>query len=126
MGKRVKTTEPTTREDDDDNDVDDRFAATFEEDDDGGTDDEKNGNGSEKVAAVVKPKTLDAAALERVRKDHARRGVVFLGTIPPFMKPTKLRQLLNEYGEPSEKDLLPRPCKSDKVKTLHKSASFWI
>ena len=107
MGKRVKTTEPTTREDDDDNDVDDRFAATFEEDDDGGTDDEKNGNGSEKVAAVVKPKTLDAAALERVRKDHARRGVVFLGTIPPFMKPTKLRQLLNEYGETDRMYLAP-------------------
>lgn len=107
MGKRVKTTEPTTREDDDDDDVDDRFAATFEEDDDGGTDDEKNGNGSEKVAAVVKPKTLDAAALERVRKDHARRGVVFLGTIPPFMKPTKLRQLLNEYGETDRMYLAP-------------------
>lgn len=107
MGKRVKTTEPTTREDDDDNDVDDRFAATFEEDDDDGTDDETNGNGSEKVAAVVKPKTLDAAALERVRKDHARRGVVFLGTIPPFMKPTKLRQLLNEYGETDRMYLAP-------------------
>lgn len=107
MGKRVKTTEPTTREDDDDDVVDDRFAATFEEDDDGGTDDEKNGNGSEKVAAVVKPKTLDAAALERVRKDHARRGVVFLGTIPPFMKPTKLRQLLNEYGETDRMYLAP-------------------
>lgn len=103
----MKTTEPTTREDDDDNDVDDRFAATFEEDDDDGTDDETNGNGSEKVAAVVKPKTLDAAALERVRKDHARRGVVFLGTIPPFMKPTKLRQLLNEYGETDRMYLAP-------------------
>jgi ESF2/ABP1 family protein len=113
MGKRAKTTTTTREKDDDDDDdvVDDRFAATFDEDDDDGTDDETNANANEneeEVAAVVKPtKTLDAAALERVRKDHARRGVVFLGTIPPFMKPTKLRQLLNEYGETDRMYLAP-------------------
>jgi ESF2/ABP1 family protein len=51
------------------------------------------------AAGRAKKPTLDAKALERVRADHARRGVVFLGTIPPFMKPTKLRQLLSVYGE---------------------------
>lgn len=110
MGKRARTT--TTREkekDEDDDAVDDRFAAAFDEDDDG-TDDETNAN-DEQVAAVkpttTKPKTLDKEALERVRKDHARRGVVYLGTIPPFMKPTKLRQLLNEYGETDRMYLAP-------------------
>lgn len=52
-------------------------------------------------------KPLDAAAIERARADRANRGVVYLATIPPFMKPTKLRQLLGEFGETDRMYLAP-------------------
>ena len=54
---------------------------------------------------------LDAAALERARKDFARRGVVYLGNLPPFMKPMKLRQLLNAYGATDRMYLTPEDAK---------------
>ena len=35
---------------------------------------------------------------ERAKRKQAKRGVVYLGAIPPRMKPTKLRQLLAPFG----------------------------
>ena len=35
---------------------------------------------------------------ERAKRKQAKRGVVYLGAIPPRMKPTKLRQLLTPFG----------------------------
>jgi ESF2/ABP1 family protein len=32
-------------------------------------------------------------------EDLARRGVVFMSRVPPFMKPNKVRVLLEPYGE---------------------------
>ena len=58
-------------------------------------------------AAAGGKKPLDAVAIERARADRANRGVVYLGTIPPFMKPTKLRQLLGEFGETDRMYLAP-------------------
>ena len=44
-------------------------------------------------------KVLSEKALKKARADQAKRGVVYLGSIPPFMKPQKLRQLLTPYGD---------------------------
>jgi len=83
---------------------DDRFAAvsTFEDDardDDGARDDDDVPTTTTGGASSSSKPPLDADALRRAREDQARRGVVFLGSIPPFMKPMKLRQLLSEFGE---------------------------
>jgi len=51
--------------------------------------------------------TVDVASAERARKDIARRGVIYLGNIPPFMKPVKLRQLLSAYGATDRMYLTP-------------------
>ena len=53
------------------------------------------------------PKVLHAKALEKARRKQQRRGVVYLGKIPPHMKPQKLRQLLSPYGDLDRMYLTP-------------------
>ena len=52
-------------------------------------------------------KVLSEKALKKARADQAKRGVVYLGSIPPFMKPQKLRQLLTPYGDLDGMYLMP-------------------
>ena len=52
-------------------------------------------------------KVLSEKALKKARADQAKRGVVYLGSIPPFMKPQKLRQLLTPYGDLDRMYLMP-------------------
>jgi len=55
---------------------------------------------TEEVTAVEPPfkKVLTKKALEKARRTQEKRGVVYLGSIPPHMKPMKMRQLLSPFG----------------------------
>ncbi|GLC38253.1 hypothetical protein PLESTB_000940800 [Pleodorina starrii] len=44
-------------------------------------------------------KVLSKRKLERVKEASDRRGIVYLSRIPPHMKPHKLRQLLEPFGD---------------------------
>ena len=115
MGARARPRASTTRRDDDERVVDDRVASastrTRAENDD---DDDPNasmtprpGPGGAPTTKTTRKPPLDDDELRRAREDRKRRGVVFLGSIPPFMKPMKLRQLLNEFGETDRMYLAP-------------------
>ena len=115
MGARARPRASTTRDELDERVVDDRFVsastrARAENDDD---DDDPTASmprpttgGANSTKSTTKP-PLDDDELRRAREDRKRRGVVFLGSIPPFMKPMKLRQLLNEFGETDRMYLAP-------------------
>ena len=69
---------------------------------------EFNDDGTEKApGASSSKKVLSEKALAKARKDQAKRGVIYLGSIPPFMKPQKLRQLLTPYGNLDRMYLMP-------------------
>ena len=60
------------------------------------------GDGLADDAAAARAKRRKAkreVLAERAKRKQAKRGVVYLGAIPPRMKPTKLRQLLTPFGE---------------------------
>eukprot|EP00939_MAST-03C_sp_MAST-3C-sp1_P002293 g2293.t1 len=48
-----------------------------------------------KKRSVVKG--LDKSSLDAFRKKQERRGVIYLGSIPPYMKPGKIRTLFSKY-----------------------------
>lgn len=49
--------------------------------------------------ARKRPGGLSAAALQKAAADYSRRGLVYLSRLPPFMKPAKLRFLLQQHAE---------------------------
>jgi len=49
-------------------------------------------------ARLRRQKAKREVLAERAKRKQAKRGVVYLGAIPPRMKPTKLRQLLTPFG----------------------------
>ena len=114
MGARARPRASTTRHDDDERVIDDRVVsasthARAENDDD---DDDPNASMPRPTGGAPPTKTtrkppLDDDELRRAREDRKRRGVVFLASIPPFMKPMKLRQLLNAFGETDRMYLAP-------------------
>ena len=67
-----------------------------DDDDDEKNSDEKNSDDA-RLLDVQKAKRLVLA--ERAKRKQAKRGVVYLGAIPPRMKPQKLRQLLSPFGK---------------------------
>ena len=52
-------------------------------------------------------KVVSKEEIEQSHKQLKKRGVVYLGSIPPFMKPLKLRQLLEKFGELERMYLAP-------------------
>jgi len=46
---------------------------------------------------IVKPLTPEALAAFRAAQENA--GVIYISRIPPGMQPTKVRHLMNQYGE---------------------------
>ena len=50
------------------------------------------------AARAKRRKAKREVLAERAKRKQAKRGVVYLGAIPPRMKPTKLRQLLTPFG----------------------------
>jgi len=51
------------------------------------------------VSAPEGPKTLSVEHVSDFNARMARRGVVYLSRIPPFMGPQKVKQLLSQHGE---------------------------
>ncbi|GME92760.1 unnamed protein product [[Candida] boidinii] len=64
-------------------------------------------------------KKLTPQQLEKAEKKRLKTGVVYLSSIPPYMKPAKLRQLLSRFGEIGRLFLKPEDDKKYKrrVKT---------
>ena len=52
-------------------------------------------------------KVVSKEEIEESHKQLKKRGVVYLGSIPPFMKPLKLRQLLEKFGKLERMYLAP-------------------
>lgn len=50
----------------------------------------------EAVQKVLKP--LSKKKVERFTEEQAKRGVIYLSRLPPFMKPNKIRSLLGHIG----------------------------
>ena len=50
-------------------------------------------------ARLRRQKAKRLVLAERAKRKQAKRGVVYLGAIPPRMKPQKLRQLLSPFGK---------------------------
>jgi ESF2/ABP1 family protein len=47
----------------------------------------------------VDVKALSSEELEAYKQAQARRGVIYISRVPPFMRPVKLRHMLSQYGE---------------------------
>ena len=60
-------------------------------------------NSSNAVSDQEKSLTRDTKRLKKealaYRESLEKRGVVYISRVPPFMKPNKLRTLLEPYGE---------------------------
>ncbi|KAK3240138.1 hypothetical protein CYMTET_49994 [Cymbomonas tetramitiformis] len=48
---------------------------------------------------IRKKKTLSEKELKKANAEYERRGIVYISTVPMFMKPNKMRRLLEPYGE---------------------------
>jgi ESF2/ABP1 family protein len=53
----------------------------------------------EPAAPSAGKRVLTARKLEKLQARAAKKGVVYLSRVPPFMKPVKLRHLLEQHGE---------------------------
>ncbi|KXZ52258.1 hypothetical protein GPECTOR_10g889 [Gonium pectorale] len=79
-------------------DGDEDYANGGSSDGDGGADDAAMGE-QEGQPARRRKKVLSKEKLERIKEASDRRGIVYISRIPPHMKPHKLRQLLEPFGE---------------------------
>ena len=61
----------------------------------------------EKNKTTERHKIVSKEEIEQSQKQQKKRGVVYLGSIPPFMKPLKLRQLLEKFGKLERMYLAP-------------------
>lgn len=77
--------------DQDDNDSDDFILGELPEDEDISK--------VESKTKTAKLKKLTPEQLEKEQKRIKKTGVVYLSTIPPYMKPSKLRSILSRFGE---------------------------
>lgn len=105
-----KTNESSDDEDDDEND-NNKVKEDIDNDDDdqyfgylSGGDDEEDGETStsttdKKKTQKPKVKKLTAKQLEKEEKRIKKSGVVYLSSLPPYMKPQKIRQIMSRFGE---------------------------
>lgn len=94
----------------------DEDAEEVDSDDGGGGDDEGSGDDDAEGAGAADGVAGDSAVGEKrkrpmgatelapeklaaFQKAEKRKGIVYIGRVPPFMKPIKLRQLLAPYGD---------------------------
>ena len=109
-------------EEDDDDDEDDEDDDDDDDDDDGDDDDDDGDNdddddnlnkgakteasgaapsagkkGKMKTRDIIKP--MSEEKLSDFREKMRKTGVVYLSRVPPFMRPTKLRHLMAQFGE---------------------------
>jgi ESF2/ABP1 family protein len=83
-----------------DGDDDDAARGGGDDDDDDDDDDEFGLRASaDETTTTEKPTpVLSSKALAKSKRAQEKRGIVYLGSIPPRMKPQKLRQLLTPHG----------------------------
>ena len=101
--------EDEEEDDDDDDDGDDNGSVdeqSVDEDEEHIGDVGSDGDGDDDTARISKDKTKSSRKNERLKKESKKykenlekRGVIYLSRIPPFMKPNKVRALLEVYGE---------------------------
>ncbi|GBC02921.1 hypothetical protein RclHR1_00490007 [Rhizophagus clarus] len=63
-----------------------------------------------KEQKIVKP--LTPAKLAKFKKAQDNTGVIYLSSIPPFMKPSKIRHLLGQFGDIGRVYLAPEDSKT--------------
>lgn len=68
----------------------------------------------ETTFAAAKVKKLSANQLEKEQKKIKRSGVVYLSSIPPYMKPQKIRHIMSRFGEVERLYLKPEDAKVHK------------
>ncbi|KAJ1720721.1 RNA-binding ATPase activator esf2 [Coemansia erecta] len=72
---------------------------------DGGSDDDDffvgdvDNSGDEEVREKPKGKRVSEKDILQAQKREKKSGVVYMSRVPPFMKPAKVRHLLEKYGE---------------------------
>ncbi|CAI2183070.1 8260_t:CDS:2 [Funneliformis geosporum] len=59
---------------------------------------------------VVKP--ITPAKLEEFKKAQVNTGIIYLSCVPPFMKPSKIKHLLGQYGNVGRVYLAPEDPKA--------------
>ena len=69
---------------------------------------------NEGTFGIHKMKKLTPEQLEKAQKRIKRSGVVYLSSMPPYMKPTKLRQIMERFGDVGRIFLKPEDTKSHK------------
>ncbi len=69
---------------------------------------------NEGTFGIHKMKKLTPEQLEKAQKRIKRSGVVYLSSMPPYMKPTKLRQIMERFGGVGRIFLKPEDTKSHK------------
>ncbi|KAN0021990.1 hypothetical protein ACTFIU_004139 [Dictyostelium citrinum] len=74
-----------------------------EDDDDDDDDDDDNSENKDsnknKIKKVIKIKPMDIEKMKKLKEQNENKGIIYLSTIPPRMKPAKLKQLLAKYGK---------------------------
>jgi ESF2/ABP1 family protein len=63
------------------------------------------------ISGTKKVKKLTAKQLEKEEKRIQKTGVVYLSSLPPYMKPQKLRQIMSRFGEVGRIFLKPEDLK---------------
>ncbi|KAF2754625.1 hypothetical protein EJ05DRAFT_541182 [Pseudovirgaria hyperparasitica] len=111
LDRRANKRRKTSDDGDSDDDDDEANIATKTPQDisdvEGGIDSCPNGNGDVDTlvdtplppSSKAKIKALSAKKLEASQKKASRTGVIYLSRVPPFMKPSAVRTLLQPYGE---------------------------
>ncbi|KAM3572900.1 hypothetical protein VYU27_005100 [Nannochloropsis oceanica] len=101
--------EEEEEEEDKENEEDDEDEEEEEEEEEEETDeDDDNLADDEQVSSLLLPSTSTSKdksktdhlkkEAQRYRDEIARRGVVYLSSLPPFMKPAKVKHLLEKFG----------------------------
>ncbi|RPA82740.1 hypothetical protein BJ508DRAFT_375502 [Ascobolus immersus RN42] len=85
-------------------------APTKKDDSDDEKEDEKD------ITDATKLKPLTPAQLAEVKRKTKKTGVIYLSSIPPFMKPPKVRHLLSVFGEIGRIFLVPEDHKAHKAR----------
>ncbi|RUS33046.1 hypothetical protein BC938DRAFT_473337 [Jimgerdemannia flammicorona] len=94
--------------------TDSRFQLPADEDDGDNDrhDDGREGSRHDAVKKSKKPvKPLTPAALAEFQKALNRTGIVYISRVPPYMKPQKMRNMLEKFGEVGRVYLAPEDAK---------------
>lgn len=94
-------------EDDENASSDEDSEDKYQESDQDMSDGDESGNDN---PATVKP--LSEKEIEKNLKKIKKSGVVYISRVPPFMKPTKMRQILSRFGEVNRIFLAPEDPKA--------------